>query len=282
MKYIILSVSLLLLFGCQSTKRPEPPNEKVKLSSPIKVTVKISNEVSFNDFQTMVKAQINKRNYNNQDGSLWCPFIQDTITFCDYQLPSTKQNVEKARYKYRAYYDYSFSKNNQYYVFNMQTKSSKPITRYIYDGTSPQPVMDPKYVGEFTKGVSDVFSSLFGMKMNVVKHKQYSGTVTLKNNDVTAFANIQRLHKESFVSTNAKTDSEKRGEFRTKYKNVPIEFTIYPYKNVSKMQYKFSLPYERTYRSHSDAEATRNNYKDTIDESVAKNVINSAKLSLND
>lgn len=72
--------------------------------------------------------------------------------------------------------------------------------------------------------------------------KEYTETVTLKNDDVTAFANIQRNFYDSFLSTNNKTDSKKSGSFTIANKQK-VRFQLYPYKNVSKLRYSFYYDY---------------------------------------
>ncbi|WP_421847618.1 hypothetical protein [Marinomonas sp.] len=89
------------------------------------------------------------------------------------------------------------------------------------------------------------------IKMQFPTQKTYTGTITLKNDDVTAYANIQRNFSDSFFSTNNKNDSEKSGEFKTNG-NQKVNFQIYPYKKVSKLSYKFDYQYFYNEKGGSD------------------------------
>lgn len=93
---------------------------------------------------------------------------------------------------------------------------------------------------DLIKDVNERFNNMNNIQ--IPWHVIYTGEVKLKNNDVTAFANIQRIFKSSYVSTNNKTDSEKSGSFTLK-NGQNVSFNLYPYKNTSIAEYKFKYDY---------------------------------------
>lgn len=90
--------------------------------------------------------------------------------------------------------------------------------------------------------VLDVQQRFESLSFNIPWTYEYHEELTLKNDDVTAFANIQRRFKDSFVSTNNKTDSEKFGSFVLS-NGQKVNFSLYPYKNVAKLEYNFTYEY---------------------------------------
>ncbi|ASI93600.1 hypothetical protein [Vibrio rotiferianus] len=133
---------------------------------------------------------------------------------------------------------------------------------------------------KFGKQVNSKLKKLEGIAISIPATTRYNGSITLSNDDVTAFANIQRLHNSTYLSSNKKNDSEKSGVFRTNEGDVLFHFSLYPYKGVSKVQYDFSLPSIQTYYSFRNGKSTP--YKDDLDKNYNKVVLKSALSSFND
>lgn len=122
----------------------------------------------------------------------------------------------------------------------------------------PAPIPEAEFVSEVEKRIKNIH-------MRFPTAKPYSGTITLKNDDVTAYANIQRNFANSFLSTNDKTDSEKSGTFKiTDLQKV--NFQLYPYKRASKVKYSFNYKYYYDEQGGSDFDS---NYPSKVKKMIA-------------
>lgn len=138
-----------------------------------------------------------------------------------------------------AYIDVKIERNNNLKLVTISNQSS--YSSYQNDSIfmkikrQPAPIPEVEFVSEVEKRIKNIH-------MRFPTEKLYSGTITLKNDDVTAYANIQRNFVNSFLSTNDKTDSEKSGSFNiTDLQKV--NFQLYPYKRASKVKYSFNYKY---------------------------------------
>lgn len=121
----------------------------------------------------------------------------------------------------------------------------------------------PLSLAQISQDVNERFDNL---SVTIPWNREYSGEVTLKNDDVTAFANIQRNFKDSFVSTNDKTDSEKFGSFVLNNGQL-VNFSLYPYKKTAKLQYNFVYDFSYDEKGGSTFEA---NYHSDTEKLIAR------------
>ncbi|WP_391856545.1 hypothetical protein [Vibrio cidicii] len=161
-------------------------------------------------------------------------------------------------YSKKAYLDIDISKENDLKIVTIHNQPSYSSYQYdsifkLLDTREPKPILEQ----DFFLGVE---SRIKNIKFRFPTEKKYSGTITLKNDDVTAFANIQRNFSTTFLSTNNKNHSEKSGEFEI-LENQKIKFKLYPYKKQSKVKYDFTYKYFYNEQGGSDFDK---NYKNKV------------------
>ncbi|BDR21101.1 MULTISPECIES: hypothetical protein [Vibrio] len=201
---------------------------------------------------------------------------------------SSKELGEGKVISYEApWLDMRFTTKGDYHVFTIAPRETKNregnkghFERGLYFNNGTKVENFQFDFDKFRKQVNSKLKELEGIAISIPATTRYNGSTTLSNDDVTAFANIQRLHNSTYLSSNKKNDSEKSGFFRTNEGDVLFHFSLYPYKGVSKVQYDFSLPSIQTYYSFRNGKSTP--YKDDLDKNYNKVILKSALSSFND
>ncbi|MFC1234442.1 hypothetical protein [Vibrio sp. F74] len=258
-QYLVLFSGVAMLSGCQLTPKADV-NETYNIPEPIEVSISIDSSVPSSYFQQ----EINKRLSNNGKTFVNTRFVSnvpnlpaiyttqgyehDSITnpnFARYVIRTTSDQKVEGGYDHNYLFYKTEDGNHKFYLKADTiegggygfTDSSSKLTQFSFSELENQ----------FRKNLNELnYISYTNVQDKV---ETYNGTSTLKNDDVTAFANIQRIYKGSYLSTNTKTDSEKGGSFVVG--NTRVAFVLYPYKNVSKLEFSFEQKFTETQKFNS-------------------------------
>ncbi|WP_199438351.1 hypothetical protein [Vibrio owensii] len=317
----ILALASLTLSGCQSTindvtsgitntlsdmgqsdsKKAYQPDyaEYNEVGNLYEYQVLISSKVPINEFRRKVYQVLTEKSdsqdvwlnsliYNSYDYSSSLSYFDNKGAF---NTIIFKEDLGEGR---RITYgtprlEMSFSTEGDFHVFSITPKLDKYPQgqegkfEHGFYYNNGQKVETYKFdFAQFEKKVKSKLSKLTNIPVSAPAQTNYSGDYTLTNDDVTAFANIQRLHNSTYLSSNKKGDSEKSGTFITNEGNIPFHFSLYPYKKVSKLKYSFDIPSEHTYYSFEKGKGETKPYSDNLDKNYNKLVLKSAVASFND
>ncbi|MDK9763287.1 hypothetical protein KI743_14880 [Vibrio sp. D420a] len=285
-KLILITFAMITLVACQSTSEKQPD---VKITSNLKNALNfqasISKEVPLEQFQTAVLEKLKEENPAWTDSFFYFGGQKNGASFWRFYkraLPKDTNNI--ATHTVYTRISWKSDENNHY--FNIVQNQYEPMSGLGYGFKSPDAKVKSFDFEGVEKALVKQLESLKDISINVSETKSYSGNLTLKNDDVTAFANIQRLHKNSFLSTNTKTDSEKSGAFNVNVDNIEFNFSLYPYKSVSKAKYNFAIPLRKTvhvgtYNITLGQQVKAKPAQYTFDSTLNKKVIQSALSSFN-
>lgn len=271
---LFVLATVLFLNGCQLTPKNDY-TESYELTNPLEVTVMISNKVPIDTFKKSVYKALGQpyedmtiysQQYESKYKSYWFHDLStgDSFNVANYQIPITA----------------SFSTDKKYHTFHLKTTENK-INGYGFGFTDPSSKMKQF---KFEQVESAILRNMHKLQYitSTSRHIEvYDGKVTLKNDDVTAFANIQRFFANSFLSTNTKTDSEKSGTF-TPYSDTEFNFHLYPYKSVSKMEYRFTQTYDRTHHAFTPDMKHKGLITTTKNKNFEQEMLSSALKAFND
>ncbi|HDY7455820.1 hypothetical protein [Vibrio sp. Vb1980] len=245
MKFFKITVvsSAIFLTACQLTPKKDA-EEVYDLSNEINERVSISSDVPSDEFVRLISATISETQH---------PFEPYEITFgtglqrnySGYWFKEVNKGNEFNKAHYRIPISFDYSTDSKYHKFEMKSKEGGKIYGYGFGFTSNDSSINSFQFALLEKQVAKSVKKLSDIKYTEHKKlfKPYKYTKTLKNDDVTAFANIQRLFPQSFLSTNSKSESEKSGEFVID--NVKINFKLFPYKKTSKVEIEYIQNYEK-------------------------------------
>ncbi|HFQ5100103.1 TPA: hypothetical protein ACGUU3_003389 [Vibrio vulnificus] len=284
-KLITIALAIISLTACQSTSKREPDVEVTSnLANGLNFQVSISNEVPLEEFQTAVIEKLEAENPVWKDSFFYFG-LQESGSFWRFYTRSTPGATDNIA-THTVYIITRWESDEKNHYLNIVQNQWKPMTGSGFGFNSPDAKIKSFDFDGVEKAILAQLSSLKDISINVNESKSYNGTLTLKNNDETAFANIQRLHENSFLSTNKKTDSKKSGAFNVNVDNIKFNFSLYPYKSVSKAQYEFKIPviktvYASTYNKSLGNKVKAKPAQFTYDSTLNKKVIQSALSSFN-
>lgn len=256
-QYLLLFSGVALLTGCQLTPEADV-QETYNIPEPIEVSISINSKVPLSFFEE----EINKRLSENGSTFVNTRFISNPPNLPAIYSTQGEESISSpnfARYvlnttsdqKIEGGYDYSYKfykTEGDYHKFYLKADT---INGWGYGFTNPSSKLTQFSFSALENQFRENLNSLKYINYTSVQNKVeiYKGTATLKNDDVTAFANIQRIYKGSYLSTNTKTDSEKGGSFLVE--GTRVSFILYPYKTVSKLEYSFEQRFTETQRFNS-------------------------------
>lgn len=273
----LLSIVLVFfLYGCQSTSEPDyDVREYHEADMLISVELKISDVMPKREFMAAVKEKLTAT--SNGFSLLSYTISSDNTYIIFHEGKMGSSNTAS----YTMPVHIRFYTMDGYHVARIDNS----ITSYIGTGwgfTNQGAEMTSFRFDDIENMFMKNISTLTDITYTTNHLKEYSGTTTLKNDDTTAFANIQRIHKDSYLSTNTKTDSEKTGVFKVSYDKSAFHFALYPYKTVSKVQYSYKIPYKVTYYSFDSRKSSEGKPSEMyMDKGRPEKVLASAVSSFN-
>lgn len=297
LRVFLMMVTALAVVGCKSTSSSNSPDiVQTKQTDLIEYTVRIDSSVSMDEFQNAIyKKLVHKSSDPYSLKTSVYSSVYDTVngdvlgnknTTTYFMLEGEPNEFLSRSWYLVQFFSTSFTKTDEFNEFKItfSPHEGKRVLKGFARLSDVGKVTDiSKIKLDFSRlelELDEKFNSLSDFGLAVKTFKEYSGTKALKNDDVTAYANIQREHSYSHFSTNKKTDSEKSGTFLASNEAIPFNFSLYPYKGKSKLKYNFKVPFYRTYFAYSYGQAPKK-YEDELDLSIEKKVISSATASFN-
>ncbi|MCG9781068.1 hypothetical protein L1D52_01660 [Vibrio brasiliensis] len=285
-KLILIFFVIIGLTACQSTSEKEPDVKVTSnLVNKLNFQASISNEVPLEHFQAAVLEKLKEENPAWADSFFYFSGLANGSSWWRFYKRSAPKDTSNVA-THTVYTRISWESDEDNHYFNIVQNQYEPMTGLGYGFDLPNAKVKNFDFEGVERALLAQLNSLRDISINVNESKRYSGNLTLKNNDVTAFANIQRLHNNSFLSTNTKTDSEKSGSFNVNVDSIQFNFSLYPYKSVSKAKYNFKIPLRKTVyvSTHNLTLGKKVKAKPaqfTFDPTLNKKVIQSALLSFN-
>jgi len=134
--------------------------------------------------------------------------------------------------------DLSNNKNYNQYVVTLL-----PVIHYTsakYDAAIDRALTEEQVIANVKARIDSL------KRMSITKSYTLEGEQKLKNDDITAFANVRRILKSSFNQPpeDKQADTERYGQVRMD--DSVIDFSIYPYKKNAIVQYHLQYPFSYT------------------------------------